>query len=62
MSRKTSGYILIALGIILLLVSLAADSLGLGAVPGFGWKQLVGALIGVLALLAGGWLSMRKPS
>ena len=59
MSKRTIGMGLIALGVIVLIASLAADSLGLGGVPGIGWKQLTGAAVGVIVAIAGGW-SLRS--
>ncbi len=57
---KTLGYILIVVGVILLVVSIFADSLGLGTSAVFGWKQIVGSIAGVVLALVGGWLAMRK--
>jgi uncharacterized membrane protein YeaQ/YmgE (transglycosylase-associated protein family) len=62
MSNKTIGYALIILGVVVLVVSLAADTLGIGNVPGFGWKQILGAVVGAVVVLGGVWMAMRKPS
>lgn len=59
MSKKTLGIGLIVLGVIVLIVSLAADSFGIGGTPGIGWKQLVGAGVGVIVAIVGIW-SMRS--
>lgn len=53
MNKKTMGIVLLAGGVILLIVSLAADFLGIGGAPGFGYKQIVGAVVGVIAAVAG---------
>jgi uncharacterized membrane protein (DUF441 family) len=60
MSKKTIGYILIALGVILAIVSLAADVIGIGG-AGFGWKQILGTAIGVIVAIVGVWLALSKP-
>jgi len=60
MSKRTLGIILIILGVLLAVVSLAADSLGLGNGMGIGWKQILGAVIGVLVAVGGIWWSWRK--
>jgi len=60
MSRKTISWILILVGLLLAVVSMAADSIGIGSEVGFGWKQIVGAVIGVAAMLVGFWLTRRK--
>jgi hypothetical protein len=48
------------LGIAVLAVSLLADRIGIGSMPGvLGWKQMVGAGAG-LALVAGGLMLARR--
>jgi hypothetical protein len=61
MSKKTIGVLLIVLGVVLLVISIAADTLGIGTGNGFGWKQLSGTVVGVVLALGGVWLAMRKP-
>ena len=61
MNKRTIGFVLVFLGVVMLVISLAADILGLGNVPGFGWKQILGAAIGALIAVDGVWLAMRKP-
>ena len=60
MSNKSIGFVLIGAGIVLLALSLGADALGVGSSPVFGWKQITGVVVGVLALVGGAWMSMRK--
>jgi len=60
MQNPTFAWILIAAGVILVVISMFADRLGLGSAPRFGWKQTLGLLIGVVALLAGLY-SRRRP-
>lgn len=62
MSKKMIGYGLIVLGVIGALVSLLADSIGLGKYPGIHWLQIIGILIGVIAAAVGVWLAVRKPA
>jgi len=62
MSKKTIGAVLIILGVVVLVVSLAADTLGIGNVAGIGWKQILGAVVGAVVALGGVWLAMRKPN
>jgi len=61
MARKTIGWILLVLGIIILVGSGAADVLGIGGSAGLGWRQLLGAAIGIIVALVGTWLAVRKP-
>ena len=57
MNKKIAAYILIAVGILALLVSLGADVIGLGADPlNFGWKQILGSVVGVVVIVAGVFL------
>lgn len=52
---------LIVIGALLLVVSLFADALGFGAAGGdFGWKQVIGTLLGAGICLGGlrGWWGM----
>ena len=61
MSRKMIGIALIALGDVVLIVALAADSLGLGMAPGtIGYKQITMAVVGIIIQVAGIILSQAK--
>jgi hypothetical protein len=52
----------ITLGVVVLVLSLAADAIRIGARAGFGPYQALGAAAGVITLLFGAWLVLRKPS
>jgi hypothetical protein len=58
MSKKAQGVVLLVVGVLLFLLSLAADPLGVGAAPGLGWKQIVGAVVGVV--LAGAGMTLQR--
>ncbi len=61
MSTKTTGIVLIVIGVIILLVFLLADALGLGADPTtVGWIQWLGAAIGLIVAIVGIVLATRK--
>ena len=60
MNKKRAGSLLCAVGLILLAVSLLADSLGLGGAAGIGRDQMLGSLAGLVIALAGLFLLMRK--
>jgi preprotein translocase subunit SecG len=55
--------VIIAAGVVVLLVSLGADMIGIGG-PGphriFGYKQVAGALAGVILALVGAFLYLRS--
>jgi hypothetical protein len=54
------AYLIIVLGVVVLVISLAADSLGIGGAPGIGWKQLTGVTVGLIVMIYGVWLASRK--
>jgi uncharacterized membrane protein YccC len=61
MSTKTIGIALIAIGLLVLAVSLLADYIGLGSGPaGIGWKQLIGVGFGLVVAVVGVVLALRQ--
>jgi hypothetical protein len=72
MSSRVIGAILILAGIAIVLVSVFAESLGIGVSsggiegaptsPAFGWKQWVGLAVGLVLALAGLAALLRQPS
>ncbi len=59
-NKRTIGIILLVVGIIIFVVSLAADLIGIGGVPGIGYKQIAGAVVGVVVAAVGYYLMSRK--
>jgi putative Mn2+ efflux pump MntP len=59
MSKKTVGVALLVVGVLLFLVSAAADSLGIGGSPGIGMKQVAG-IVGGVVLAAIGMVRLRS--
>jgi len=61
MSKKNMGYGLIIIGILILVLSLSADLLGLGSGGNaIGWKQWLGAGIGLILAAVGVFLSLQR--
>ena len=61
MSKRTIGFALIVLGIVVSVLSLTADAIGFGAAPtAVGWKQIIGAVVGILIAISGVWLSRSQ--
>jgi hypothetical protein len=61
MSNRNLGIAIFVIGLLVILISLLADVIGIGATGGvFGWKQILGVGIGVLVSLAGIIISRRK--
>jgi hypothetical protein len=60
MSKGTLGILIIILGLLLVIASLAADALGIGNEAGIGWKQVLGAVVGVLVAAGGVWWGWIK--
>jgi hypothetical protein len=48
-------WILLVTGTLLGVLSLTADLLGIGAFPGFGWKQVLGTAVALMLVIPSGW-------
>ena len=48
-------WLVLAVGFLLALISLFADAIGVGATPGFGWKQTLGLAVGVVLIVVALW-------
>jgi hypothetical protein len=60
MSKKTLGRAGILVGATVLLVSLAANLIGVGSNPReFGWLQTLGSIIGFVVLAIGLWVRQQ---
>ena len=59
-NNKTIGVVLLVAGVVLLIISLAADAIGLGEAGAFGYKQIIGAVAGVIVAVVGFVLYSRK--
>ena len=61
MSTKNIGLALIVIGVIVLAVSLLADVIEIGQDPSaIGWRQLLGAAVGLIIAVIGFVLSRRE--
>ncbi len=58
-SRKLAGIVLIVVGLVVLILALAADVFGIGGAPGFGRYQIAGAVVGVIVAVVGLILALR---
>ena len=59
-NNKIIGIALLAVGAVLLMGSLIADPIGIGGATGFGYKQIIGAVAGVIVAVVGFVLYSRK--
>jgi hypothetical protein len=59
-SKKTTGIALLVAGIVILTLSLVANSIGLGNPSVFGWIQIAGAIVGAIAAVVGLFLTLKK--
>lgn len=59
-NQKTIGIVLLAVGVVLLIISLAADVVGIGGASGFGYKQIIGSIAGVIVAVVGFVLYSRQ--
>jgi hypothetical protein len=48
-------WLLLVAGTVLGMLSLTADLVGVGAFPGFGWKQIVGTAVALGLVVASSW-------
>ena len=55
MTRRGSALVILVIGVLLSLVSIFADTLGVGGEPGFGYKQTAGLVVGVALVALGLW-------
>jgi hypothetical protein len=62
MSKKTLGIVLVVVGVIVVIASLGADAFGFGGSPGLGWKQALGAVVGVITVAVGAWFWPGLPT
>ena len=53
-------WVLLVVGTLLGIVSLTADLVGVGAFPGFGWKQVVGTVVAILVVAPAAWRIFRS--
>ena len=60
MNKKYLGMLLLVVGILLLGLSLTADLLGLGQSTVFGYKQIIGAIAGVIVAGVGYFIAFRQ--
>jgi hypothetical protein len=58
--NKTFGIIVLVVGVIILALSLLADSIGVGGAAGFGIKQIIGTAAGAVAAIVGLVISLKK--
>ena len=60
MTTRTLGIFLIGVGALVVLASALADPLGIGEETGFGWKQILGVVVGAAGVGAGSFLITRR--
>jgi len=58
--KKKIGLVLLIIGIVFLIISVAADAIGLGNDPGFGYQQWAGTAAGAVVAIVGAILMRLK--
>ena len=53
MSRRSLGFAITAIGIVVVAVAALANQIGIGESDEFGWKQIVGVVFGVAIAVFG---------
>ena len=59
MQPRLFGLALAAVGIVVVAVAALADQIGLGEADAFGWKQILGVVVGVVIAVAGFVIATR---
>ena len=59
MQNPALAWIVVGVGVLLVLISTLANTLGIAPHPGFGWKKTLGVVVGALLIVAGLYLSRR---
>lgn len=52
-NKRTLGGVLLAVGVVILIVSLLADAIGIGGSSTFGFKQIIGTATGAILAVTG---------
>lgn len=60
MSKRALGQTASIVGALVVLLSALADQIGIGQYPGFGWRQVLGIVLG-LVLVWRGFMWSRNP-
>ena len=58
--KEAVGVVILVVGIVVLVLSLIADLIVAEATSGFGYQQIVGAVLGVIASVVGLFLMIKK--
>lgn len=58
--KKTVGIVLLVVGIVILVLALAADPIGIGGNPDFGRTQIIGTIVGAVVTVVGLILRLKK--
>jgi len=60
-NMKTIGTVLLVAGVIILIAALTSDMLGIGGdIRTFGYKQIIGVAVGIIAAVTGFVLRTKK--
>jgi hypothetical protein len=58
--QKILSIVLLLNGIIIFILATSADFIGFGEYPGYGYKQISGLILGVIAIIAGVYLKRKR--
>ncbi len=58
-ASRAAGVIFLVIGLGLMVLSLIADSIGLGGGRGFGYQQMIVVIVGMVAVLFGGAILLQ---
>jgi hypothetical protein len=56
MASQKIGIVIQLIGLVIFILAIILDFIGLGAYPGYGYKQIIGVIVGAIAINVGDWL------
>lgn len=60
MQRRSVGLAVAAFGIVVVVVAALADQIGIGDSDAFGWRQVLGVVVGVVIAVSGVVMAMQS--
>jgi len=60
MTLPEIGIVFQLIGLIIFILAIIVDFIGLGAYPGYGYKQIIGVIVGAIAINVGDWVKRKK--
>ena len=59
-TTERNGFVAVGMGVVVILIALLADPIGIGGHDGFGWKQVVLLVLGIVVSIVGATVVARS--